>query len=324
MLRFSGYFLVISALFIIPIVVYYISLVQQEDQKNNQVLAAESSNPYIASPSPTPIRESKLVDIINYNFARDDKDYAVVIKNFATGEEYGFNENKKFASASLYKLWVLGVAYEKIKNGEIAEDDVISGNASKFDDLLSTDPELPSPTPKEQISPEENRETKYVSMTVKNALEKMIIHSDNYSALLLTQKLGVKSISNFLKTNGLSSSSFGSPPKTSAKDIALYYEKLYIGEIVDKETSDKMISLLKRQAIKDRLPKYLPDDISVAHKTGELYGFKHDAGIVFGAKGDYVIVVLTDTNDPVRASERTANFSSEIYNYFEVVNQNPI
>lgn len=317
-LKLLAFSLVILAFIFIPVIVYGVSLVQQKNER-----IASSRQIFAAAITPTPTQapqidqESKLADIVNYNFADEDKDYAIVIKNLKTGEEYRFNENKKFNSASLYKLWVLAVVSKKIKEGLIDEDQSIVGNLNKMNDILSTDP---SPTPGQEIKEDLNEEPKGISMTVRNAMDKMIIYSDNYAALLLTQKVGPPAIASFLKEYGLKGSAFGSPPKTTAHDVALYYEKLYNGEIVDKETSSKMVDLLKKQAINDRLPKYLPDSIDVAHKTGELYGVKHDAGIVFGEKGDYIIVVMSDTKDPKTAAERTAAFSKQIYNYFEVIN----
>lgn len=324
-LRFLGFSFVVLALIFIPVIVYSISIIQQKNE-----ISAGRQQVYAAGISPTPPvdmkfeteTESKLADIVNYNFADEDKDYAIVIKNLKTGEEYRFNENKRFNSASLYKLWVLAVASQKINEGTLDEKQVLAGNLNKMNDILSTDPS-PSSTPNDPNS-QEQEEPKGISMNVKSALEKMIIYSDNYAALLLTQKVGVPSVSKFLKEYGLNNSTFGSPPKTTAEDIALYYEKLYNGEIIDKETSAKMMDLLKKQAINDRLPKYLPTSVSVAHKTGELYGVKHDAGIIFGEKSDYIIVVMSDTDDPKTAAERTAAFSKQIYNYFEVIDQKPI
>lgn len=320
LLRFSGYAVVILALFFIPVIVYCVSLVQKSDKAQSQVLAATIDSPIQPTQGP---KQSKLADIVNLNFANDEKDYAVVIKNLKTDEEYRFHENVKYDSASLYKLWVLSVVKQKMKDGAFSEEDSLVGDLAKLDKTLSTDPEPATPSPEVASEDKKEEEPKRISMTVKDAMEKMIIHSDNYAALLLTQKVKPSTITKFLKEYGFVNSKFGSPPRTNAHDIALFYEKLYKGEIVDEENSREMIELLKRQAINDRLPKYLPRGISVAHKTGELYGSKHDAGIVFSEKGDYIIVVMTNTKDPAFAAERVAKFSKEVYEYFEEENQIP-
>jgi beta-lactamase class A len=81
-----------------------------------------------------------------------------------------------------------------------------------------------------------------------------------------------------------------------------------------------MLDILKKQKLNDRIPRYLPDDVIVAHKTGELFGAKHDAGIVFLKKGDFMIIVLSDTQNVKVAVEKIARFSEDIFNYFEQIN----
>ena len=55
-------------------------------------------------------------------FLESGGQWAAVIKNLKTGEEYKFSENSKFDSASLYKLWVMGTTYKFIREGKITED----------------------------------------------------------------------------------------------------------------------------------------------------------------------------------------------------------
>jgi len=310
MVKILTFVIVILALIFIPIIIYYISLIQEKDRIKDQVLAFSTiAKPMLAQ------KESRLDDITMANFSKYGNDYAVVVKNLKTGEEYKYNENKKYDSASLYKLWIMGVAFQKIKEGTFEEDQVISGQMRELDTTLST--VTPTPTPEGFIEPEDSEESDVVSMSLRDGIERMITYSDNYSALLIASKSGTFSVTNFLKNNGLSNSSFRSPPQTTAMDIAKYYEKLYKGEIIDEENSLKMLEILKKQTINDRIPKYLPKGTITAHKTGELFGSKHDSGIVFSDNGDYLVVVMSDTKDPRVAAEKTANFSKQIFDYFE-------
>ncbi len=257
--------------------------------------------------------ENPIGEISRETLIESEGEYGIYIKNLDTKEEYSYNSNKKFDSASLYKLWVMAVAYQKIKDGSMSEAQELSAPLKRLDDALSTS--LPTPTPEGESPPKE--EEKLISMKTNDAIFKMITVSDNYAALLVASRSGSINIANFIKSNGYSNSNFKQPPETSAKDIGKFYEDLYRRKIIDNEYSNKMIDLLKKQALNDRIPKYLPKDIEIAHKTGELIGSKHDAGIVYGKKGDYIIVVLTDTEDPEFAAERTAKFSKEVFDYFE-------
>lgn len=254
------------------------------------------------------IQENPLRDIFENNFQKNSSDYAVVIKNLKTGESFFYNENKKFNSASLYKLWVMAVAFDKISKNTLSENETLIGDLNKIDEVLEiaspSGTPVPSPTPRE------------IKMVTSDAIEKMITVSDNYAAILVASRSGSANIFSFLKNNGFLNSSYKMPPTTTAKDVTLFFEKLYRREIINDEYSEKMITLLKNQTLNDRLPKYLPQNLEIAHKTGELGGFKHDAGIVFAENGDYIIVVLSKTEDQDAASEKIANFSKGIYQYF--------
>lgn len=240
-------------------------------------------------------------------------EYGVVVKNLKTGQNYSYNPEKEFQSASLYKLWVMGVAFQKIKNGQISESEILTGNIDAFDQILNETTPTPTATPSGEPTPTEEKK---VSYSVSDAIEKMITVSDNYAALFVASRSGSFAVTNFLKEYEFENSNFRQPPKTTASDIALFFEKIYKGEIVDENYSAKMLDILKKQTLNDRIPKYLPDDIEVAHKTGELGEYKHDAGIVYSRKGDYIIVVLSKTKNSYNAVEKIAKFSKEIFDYF--------
>lgn len=231
--------------------------------------------------------------------------YGIYIKNLNTKETAGVNADSKFETASLYKLWIAGAVYQQIKNNSINPNEKLE--SSKYDLYKK----MGFKTEKEE---EEKLKQEKLETTVADALTGMITVSDNDSAYLLTNRVGFASVNSFLKQNGFTNSAITNPPISTAKEIGSFFEKLYRGEIVDQQKSDNLIVLLKSQRLNDRIPKYLPD-ITVAHKTGELGTLKHDAGIVY-AKNPYVIVVFTDTKDPNKAAEFTAELSKQVYNYF--------
>ena len=249
---------------------------------------------------------SGLRDTVDASLEGTTGTYAVYIKNLKTGEQYAVNENETFLSASLYKLWTMGTVYTQIEEGKLAKDDVISASIEDLNRQFG-------------IGTEEAELTEgTVRKTVDEATEQMITISHNYSAILLTSKIKLASVRDFLITYGLSNSKVGSNlPETTAADIGRYYELLYKKEMVNEIYSDEMIARLKRQQLNDRIPELLPEETVVAHKTGELYGFKHDAGIVFAPKGDYIIVMLSDSKNPASAVQRMAQLSKDVYDYFE-------
>lgn len=240
------------------------------------------------------------------NLGVDINNYGIVVKNLKTGETFTNSENKTFLSASLYKIWVMAATFQQISNGKMSENEELKGSLDELNVKLEIATQSAEPTP----------EKKEVTYNLGEAIDVMITVSDNYAALLVASRSGEQSIFNFLKTYGLENSSYKQPPKTTAIDVANLLEKIYKGEVVNKQYSQRMIEILKKQKLNDRIPKYLPTYTEVAHKTGELGYFKHDAGIVFSNKGDYIIVVLSETEDSASSAEKIANFSKDIYEYF--------
>lgn len=230
--------------------------------------------------------------------------YSVAIKNMKTGEVYLKNEDRQYEAASLYKLWVMLTVYDQIERGIINDDQELTAKAEelneKFD--IATDSA-------------EMKEGE-IKMTVKQATNQMITISHNYAALLLASKVRLSNIQLQMNKYGLTASKLN-PPRTSTSDILVFYEKLYRKELVNKEASGQMLALLKLQQLNDRIPLYLPESIESAHKTGELGPFKHDAGIVFTEKGDYIIVLMSESSDPKAAAEREARVSKAVYDYFQ-------
>ncbi|RJQ27997.1 serine hydrolase [Candidatus Parcubacteria bacterium] len=234
--------------------------------------------------------------------------YGVVIKNLNTDEKYYLNEHRVFKTASLYKLWIMAVAYEQIQTGKLQKDQILTEDVSSLNDKF-------------QIASESAEKTEgTITLSVTEALNKMITISDNYSALLLSAQVKLSNVALFLKNQNLTESNIGtedkSYPTTTPSDIALFFEKLYKGELANEKYTKEMIDLLKNQRLNNKLPKYLPQNTIIAHKTGELYNITHDAGIVYTPTENYIIVVLSETDNPEKAVEIIGQISKNVYNYF--------
>lgn len=238
---------------------------------------------------------------------KDSGNYGVMIKNLNTGERYYFNENKEFNTASLYKLWIMAVTYEQINKGGLKENEILTDSVEQINSRLN-------------ISSESAELTEgTVTHTVSNALKQMITISDNYSAYLLTGRIGLSNVSKFLLENGFEFSRVGtasSNPISTPFDMYLFFKKLYDGELSDKKTSEKMLSLLKNQKRNSKLPMQLPQETVIAHKTGELGGYSHDGGIVYTKKGNYIIVLMSKTNGTNTADKNIALISKGVFDYF--------
>jgi len=278
-------------------------------------IAKDSLEGSILSPIAAPIEQGvamihyvtkvqRLESVIKPVFQDEKGVYAIGIKNLKTGDEYYYNEKKRFTSASIYKLWVMATVFQFIQDGKLTPTKVLSQDIASLNKIFGI--------------ASESAELKEggISLTVIEAVERMIEISSNYAAYLLTYTVKVTPITNMLRTLGLDDSRMSGEPYTTVKDIVIFYEKLYKGQIVSPTASKEMIEILKKQTLNDRIPKYLPENTVIAHKTGELDGVKHNAGIVYSPKGDYIIVLFSDTDLPLHAAEIEAQISKKAWDYF--------
>ncbi len=97
---------------------------------------------------------------------------------------------------------------------------------------------------------------------------------------------------------------------TFQRDVGLLFKRLYQGKCVSKDLDAQMLAIYKAQVDTDMLPDKLPKGTVVAHKTGEVRDLRHDGGIVYTAKGDYVLVVFTRDYTPYAS---VADLSRRVY-----------
>lgn len=233
--------------------------------------------------------------------------YSVAVIDLKSGKKESVFGDKIYQVGSLYKLWIMAEAFKQIQDGTLSGDEVLSEDVSILNQDFNIDPQSAELT------------DGTITLTVRGALKQMITISHNYAALLLTKKIKLSSVAKFLEKNDFKNSSVGGngdAPTSNADDIAQFFEKLYEGQLANQKYTTEMLDLLKAQTFNDKLPKLLPKDTVIAHKTGEIDFLSHDGGIIYAKKRDYIIVVLSESDYPPGAEERIAKISKSVYNYF--------
>jgi beta-lactamase class A len=104
---------------------------------------------------------------------------------------------------------------------------------------------------------------------------------------------------------------------TTAQDLMIIMKAIATGTAGTKDDCNAMISILKKQHWNDMIPKYLPETIEVAHKTGSITGVHHDAAIVYLPDGRIYILVLLSKNltDFDKGTDQLANISKTIFDH---------
>ncbi|GLY75705.1 serine hydrolase [Actinoallomurus iriomotensis] len=131
-------------------------------------------------------------------------------------------------------------------------------------------------------------------MSVRDLLTLMIAVSDNTATNVLIDRIGRDEVNAWCARHGLTATVLarhmmdfeararGLNNLTSAADVATALSRL--------ADSPFAVRALEAQQFNDRLPRHLPTGFRLAHKTGELTGVRHDAGIVYPPAGPPVVV----------------------------------
>jgi beta-lactamase class A len=217
---------------------------------------------------------------------------------------YTHDADERVIAASLYKLGVLAEAERRVDAGELG-----------YTDAITIEPE--------DVTADGSFEEAGTELTLDEALEVMITISDNGAALALWRILGGANIDATLEKAGVADFHVALDDTednwATPHAIGTFFTLLAKRQLISGAASDRMLARLERQQISDRLPAQLPSGAVVAHKTGNLVGLAHDAGIIFTKSGPRVVVAMTwDAFD-----EDAANFISSIGSLVYSVNLEP-
>lgn len=223
----------------------------------------------------------------------------VTVSNLEDGATANVNGDKQFVSASIYKLFVAYDVYRQIDTGTVSPTKIV-------------------------LTPDGSSPTNSVS----GCLKLMITISDNGCGEALGALDGWSDLDALLKAQGYtgttlnnytSGGALSGDKQTTANDVALLLTRLYNDKLVSQSSTDAFLTLLKAQTVNDRLPQGLPAGTVIAHKTGDLYGYLHDAGIIYGTNKNTVVVLLTgDWKSPqTQGIPLFSSLASSVWSYMQ-------
>lgn len=235
--------------------------------------------------------EGNLIDRINNYLGEEQGNVGFLYYDLVTGEQISFNEDKQFYAASLYKLGMNILCYDKANRGEVSLDETVTiqyyGDESDNEYLnydAYTDP-----------------------TSLQTLLDQTIINSDNTAASMIYHYLGGW---NSFRSQYISF--FDMQDQYWSNDTTINNEFKILKYLYDnKEQYSHLIETMKNTSFHDRIDKYIPQDI-VAHKIGDLDTAANDEAIVFTDK-PYIIILLTDNVG--YSYETIADISKAVYIY---------
>jgi beta-lactamase class A len=134
----------------------------------------------------------------------------------------------------------------------------------------------------------------------------MIVRSSNLATNLLLQRVGTRSVNEFIRALGIEGVSVirgiednvafrrGLNNSATARGLTQTMKGIAAKKVVSEQASEAMIEILLGQEFNESIPAQLPELVRVAHKTGWTGDVYHDTGIVYrGDRQPYVLSIMT-------------------------------
>lgn len=213
-------------------------------------------------------------------------------KDLTTGETVDCRADETFQAASVIKLPILAALHLRAQSQpELFQERLTIGEGDK----------LPGCGALQHVTGENDYD-------IATLCRLMITISDNTATNALIRRFGLEELNADFARLGLErtrlyrllfdaeAAAQGMENLFVPREMGLLLERLCRGELVSPQADEAMLELLKRQQINHKIPGRLPEDIPVAHKTGEDTGIANDAGVVFVRHPMVLVFASTHTD----------------------------
>jgi len=228
------------------------------------------------------------------NLNQLDGEVSLYVKLLNSGEIFSLNESHQFWAASVIKIPLVVEFFRQVKTGAhdlkkrvvIKPENIVKGSGVVH--LLDAGN----------------------AYTTGDLVKLAMILSDNAATNEVIDLVGWENVEKHMKELGLESTTFRhkmmikagrGPNLITTKDVSLLLEKLFEDEL---PYSKDILDILSEEKLRDRIPKYIPNDIKISHKTGSLSEAVHDVGIVF-SDNPFIFCFLTDNQKNKELTKET-------------------
>ncbi len=249
---------------------------------------------------------------------------SIAVKHLKTGAEFYLEADRAMPTASLIKFPVMIEAYRQQALGKV-----------DFDKRIDVKAEDKVPGSGILTSHFSN-----VTLSLRDAIQLMIVFSDNTATNLVVDQIGLPSTAEAMEALGCPntklhakvykretsifpdrSEKFGLG-STTAREMISLLERLEKGELVSPTACEAMKKHLLACDDNTKLKKLLPPGTKMAHKTGAVSATRTDAGLIYSPSGAIAICVLTNDNkdqtwtDDNAAQMLCAKIGKAVYDHF--------
>ncbi|HEV2146990.1 MAG TPA: serine hydrolase [Longimicrobiaceae bacterium] len=222
----------------------------------------------------------------------------VSVRNLRTGESLSIRGGETFPSASLVKVPVLVALLDQVNRGTVRLDErmgMIERDRVGGSGILQY---MQSGLP----------------LTLGDAAWLMITLSDNTATNLLLDKLNVRTVWEKAEALGLPHTKIHSKtflrstsiaPDSSVKyglgvavpdEMVRLFTLLHEGKAVSPALDSLALAMLRANQDGSKLVRWLPADVPVAHKSGDVDRARNDCGIIYGPEAPVAVCVMTREN----------------------------
>jgi beta-lactamase class A len=263
---------------------------------------------------------------IENQFSRLEGDFALAFMNLSDpGQKILINSDENFHAASTMKTPVMIEIFGQAREGRFKLTDSVTVK-NEFRSIVD------GSTYSMDIG-EDSGDALYSKIgkkvTVYDLMYDMITVSSNLATNILIElvnarkvtermrELGAKDIQVLRGVEDIKAYRKGLNNTTTAMDLMIIMQAIATNKAGSEKDCQAMIRILKDQKFNDMIPKYLPKNVQVAHKTGSITGVHHDSGIIFLPDGKkYVLVILSkNLKDSDKATDEMAKISKEVYDF---------
>lgn len=247
----------------------------------------------------------------------------VAFQHLGTGETLSINDRERFHAASTMKIPVMMAFFDAVDRGTLRLDEPVPVR-NEFHSIM--DDSVYTLDPKEDGDPDLYQAAGQ-SRPLEELIRRMIVRSSNLATNLLIERIGAPTVMDLLRrieaydirvlrgVEDQKAFEAGMNNVITANDLRIVLKAIADGTTFSPASGERMIDILKAQEFNEKIPAGLPPGTPVAHKTGDITGFHHDAAIVFppGEK-PYVLVVLTaGFKDEKEADKAIAEISRAVW-----------
>ena len=285
-------------------------------------VSVTSSPPIVGTPGQSELLWQKLDTTAEQVNRELNGTMGIAIMDLTDGRTLLLNPDAVFAQASSIKVAVLAELYRQQQQFEQGA----SGTA-KLGDLytVNTADLVADSSIMGGLTPGVTR------VTNRDLATFMVAVSDNSATNVLIDHVGMQNVNAMLNSLGLAhtrlqrkmmdvkAAQAGRENLSTPREMMTFFADFYQGKVLNKALTDDYFKLLSTQKQSD-IPRYIPEDVTIANKPGELAGVRNDMGVVFATNRPFVIVVMTaylqrerDGNDAI------ARIAGAAYEYFDRV-----